>query len=144
MSKLKVLFQQAITITSGILLVVALEGILVHFLGEADDFALRWYHPISMIIAGLVCAVPTLALSGYEELEKRRVIARIFIHCILLYVLVALMGYVFRWYSTLWGFAYVSVAYFLVYIFVWVSSRWVYKQDDIKINEALKDIQDSE
>lgn len=144
MSKIKFLYQHAIIIAVGILFVVAIEGLLLHFTGKGDEFALQWYHPISMIISGIICAIPSLALEGYEELETRKFVMRIAIHFTLLYCVVMLLGYIFVWYDSVSGFAYVSVAYIVVYIIVWASSIWIYRQDDVKINEALKDIQDIE
>ena len=40
--------------------------------------------------------------------------------------------------------AVVSVIFFLVYAFVWLSSLWLDKQDEKKINRALDAIRDEE
>ena len=38
----------------------------------------------------------------------------------------------------------VSVVFFLLYGFVWLSSHWLDKQDEKKINQALEGIRDLE
>ena len=34
--------------------------------------------------------------------------------------------------------------YSLIYLFVWCATAWMAKVDEIKINGAIKDLQDSE
>ena len=42
------------------------------------------------------------------------------------------------------GFIGLSVIFFVIYVFVWLSSHWLDKQDEKKINRALDDIRDKE
>lgn len=173
MSKIKLLFQQALMISTGILFVIAVGGIVHHLQG--NDIAYSWYTPISVIISGFLCAIPTLLLcvddtegreskaspsDGYEEkgleasvvrtsrknanAKKNRYYLRIILHCILLYGIVSLLGYVFRWYEGLMEYVLVMLSYFLVYLFVWVATLWIWKKEDEKINDALQGIQDEE
>ena len=37
-----------------------------------------------------------------------------------------------------------SVIFFVIYVFVWLSSHWLDKRDEKKINRALDEIRDSE
>ena len=76
--------------------------------------------------------------------DKNKYIVRIVLHCIGLYATVSLFGLVFKWYTKIDGFIFMSIIYFAVYIFVWVVSLWFHKRDDNKINKALDDIRDEE
>ena len=78
------------------------------------------------------------------DMPKNKYIVRIVLHCIGLYAIVSLFGLVFKWYTKIDGFIFMSIIYFAVYIFVWVVSLWFHKRDDNKINKALDDIRDEE
>ena len=142
MKKIKFLFQQAMTISTGIFFCIGLEGVCFHFMG--DDISLEWYHPISIILAGILCALPSLIWLQEEHLNRRQFIVRLVLHCIFLFAVVSLMGYLFHWYTDIIGYSFVVAAYFIVYVFVWGVSYWLGARDESKINEALKDIQDEE
>ena len=58
--------------------------------------------------------------------------------------MVAGCGWLFGWYSNLTEFIVIAVMYVVIYAFVWISSLWMAKTDEKKINEAIKDIQDEE
>ena len=66
------------------------------------------------------------------------------LHCLALYAVIAGAGYLFGWYTDTESFLSVSVIFFLVYTFVWLSSLWLDKQDEKKINRALDAIRDEE
>ena len=66
------------------------------------------------------------------------------LHGLSLYAIVIGMGWLFGWYQELDGFIGVSIVFLLVYGFVWLSSRWMDKQDAKKINQALEAIRDNE
>lgn len=142
MNKIKVIFQQMVMITSGIFVVIAISGVVSHVRGEV--FYLEWYQPLSVLVSGFFCAVPTLMWLTGEELTKKQFIARLVFHCLLLFGIISLIGYLFRWYTTPGGYLVVAAAYFIIYIFVWLATGWLDKQDEAKINSALKDIQDEE
>ena len=91
MKKIKFLFQQAMTISTGILFCSGLEGVCFHFMG--DDISLEWYHPISIILAGILCALPSLIWLQEEHLNRRQFIVRLVLHCIFLFAVVSLMVY---------------------------------------------------
>ncbi len=129
-------------ITFGILMAVGLEGVILHFQGE--DIQYPWYIPLSAVIAGIVCSLPSLLLVNIFEKKRSTLIIRIVIHSICLYGIVMGMGYLFKWYNSKMGFIYVSISFLLVYIFVWLGSLFLNKQEDKKINEALEAIRDEE
>lgn len=140
--KLKALFIQSVLISTGIVGVTSVEAMIYHFSG--DSFRLQWYHPISFLLTGVICTLPSLILWGFEEWPRAKFIKRLIAHAIVLYIIVVLMGYLFVWYRVLSGFIYVSIGYFVVYIFVWAANTWISKRDEKEINEALDNIRDEE
>lgn len=142
MKKLKILFQQAMTISTGILLGISLEGFFAERQGY--EFVLGWEDLLMIVVTGLICAIPSLIWLTEEEMTRGQFIIRLIGHCLLLYGIVAGIGYVAHWYSEPKEFAFVSVIYFLVYLFVWLVSYWNGWRNQERINQALKDIQDQE
>jgi len=143
MKYLKAIFQQALLISVGITFAISLTGLIDYLKGEEIYF--QWYMPGSAIIGGIVCAIPsTLLLIDVFEKPKKNLAIRIIIHCIVLYIVNSLLGWLFRWFTTVTGFVFVSISYFAVYIFAWAGSFLINKQEDKEINEALNDIRDEE
>ena len=77
-------------------------------------------------------------------MPKNKFIVRIVLHCIGLYAIVSVFGWVFKWYTKLDGFIFMSVIFFAVYVFTWIVTLWFHKRDDKQINKALDDIRDEE
>lgn len=142
MNKIKTLFQQALMISTGILFAIAAEGVFRHLAGS--DIVLSWYHPLSILLTGFICALPSLLLMDIESLTKKQFIVRLILHCVLLYGIVVLAGYLFRWYGNVFEFVFVTISYFLIYALVWLATGWLGKKDENQINHALMDIQDEE
>ncbi len=69
---------------------------------------------------------------------------RIVIHFISVGGIVVLCGYLFDWYGSLFNVQSTLVMYSIIYIFVWFVTAWIAKSDEIKINAAIKDMQDLE
>lgn len=141
MDKLKLLFQLILLISFGILLGVGIEGIVFTLLGES--FVMEWHFPISVIVTSVLCSVPTLVLVK-EYNEKRIYYICSVIHAVLLFVIVAIMGYLFRWYASMEFLMPVFWIYVLVHIFVRGGLWFLAKKDETKINQALKDYSDKE
>ena len=57
---------------------------------------------------------------------------------------VSLFGWLFKWYTQLDGFIFMTVIYFAVYAFTWIVTLWFHKREDSQINKALDDIRDEE
>lgn len=143
MDKLKILFQQTLMISTAILFVIGVEGLVSHLTGRS--FEIEWYYPFSIILTGVLCSIPTLLLvMGAEESSKRRFILQVFLHCLAILAIVSIVGWIFNWYSALVQYLVVVIAYFVVYVFVWVATIWLHKDEENKINNALKNIQDEE
>lgn len=146
MNKLKIWLEQTMMISFAILVGIICEGVFYSiFMGyELSSFNLSWLQLLSIVLTGAVCSFPTVIWLTDLDIPKKKFILRQILHCIGLYVIVVLFGWLFKWYSHLDGFVFVSVIYFLVYVFVWVVSLWFHKRDDKKINKALNDIRDED
>lgn len=142
MNKLKIVLQQAMMISFGILLGISAEA--VYYRCVCDDITLKWYHPISIVLAGFLCSMPTLILLCDAEISRKKYRIRIAIHCVLVGAIVMGLGYFFNWYTNLTGFIFIVIEYFCIYAFVWACSLWIGVMDEKKINAAIKYIQDEE
>lgn len=144
MNKLKLWLEQTMMISFAILVGILIEGLVYSFTGDPlSSFSMSWLQLLSIVITGAVCSIPTLFWLT-DDLPRNKFILRIIIHCIGLYAVVALLGFVFKWFEHLDGFIFMTVIYFLVYIFVWLVTLWFHKRDDNRINKALDDIRDDE
>ena len=145
MNRFKLWLEQTMMISFAIYVGIIIEGLVYAMKGDAlTSFNLSWLQLVSVIITGAVCSLPTVIWLTDLDIPKKKFILRQILHCIGLYVIVVLFGWLFKWYSHLDGFVFVSVIYFLVYVFVWVVSLWFHKRDDKKINKALNDIRDED
>lgn len=142
MNNIKLIFIQAMMISSGILFILSIMTCLSHLNG--NEVALDWYVPISIILCGFISAVPTMMFNEKSILTRRQFRIRLVIHFLCLYLIIAAMGLVFKWYESLYGLLMISISFIIIYVFVWLATYWITKKDDREINEALKSIQDEE
>ena len=138
----KKMFVQSMAIATGILFLNGINAVIQHFAG--NDITLQWYHPITIVLTGIICALPTVLLRDEDQWDRKTFWIRVSLHCLSLYVIVAGAGRLFRWYTDWESFVSVSIIFFIVYAFVWLSGRWLDKQDEKKINHALDTIRDDE
>ena len=138
----KKLFVQSMAIATAILFLNGVNAVIHHFAG--NDITMQWYDPISIVLTGVFCSLPTILLRDYEQWDRKTFWIRLSVHCLLLYAVVLGAGWLFRWYTDTDSFVSVSVIFFIVYAFVWLSSHWLDKQDEKKINHALDAIRDNE
>ena len=144
MNKLKLWLEQTMIISFAIFVGIIIEGLVYSFMGDnLADFNLTWLQLVSVILTGAVCSLPTLFWLT-DDLPRNKFIVRIILHCICLYAVVALFGFVFKWFQNMDGFIFVTIIYFMVYIFVWLVTLWFHKRDENQINKALDDIRDEE
>lgn len=146
MNKLKLWLEQTMTISFAIYVGIIIEGLVYAMKGDAlTSFNLSWLQLVSVIITGAVCSLPTIFwLVTDNDLPKNKYIVRIILHCIGLYAVVSLFGWIFKWYTQIDGFIMITIIFFLVYVFVWCVSLWFHKRDENQINKALEDIRDEE
>lgn len=142
MGKIKILFQQVCMISTGTLFVIGINGAVSCLTGESFDFP--WYYPFSIILLGLLCALPThfFILDKWGRAEG--FVRNLILHWLSLWAVTAAVGWIFQWYSTLEELLVITVEYTVVYIFVWTASLWSLREEDRKINQAIMDIQDEE
>ena len=138
--KVKIIFEETLMITTGIFFMVGIGGVITHFQG--GSYSLDWYQPLSIIFIGFLCSLPTLLLK--EADGGKSGVLRIILHCLSLFIIVSLAGYIFKWYTDLSGYISVVIIFLVVYAFVWISSLWMSKIDEAKINKVLEQFHDEE
>ena len=144
MQKVKIIFHQTVMISAAILFGIGIQMILQHYIEGAESLTLSWNVPISICLTGFLCSLPTYFLLDLDSLKKDVMWMRIVIHFISVGGIVVLCGYLFDWYGSLFNVQSILVMYSIIYIFVWFVTAWIAKSDEIKINAAIKDMQDSE
>ena len=138
----KKIFVQSMAISTAILFLNGINAVIQHFAG--NDISLQWYHPVTIVLTGILCALPTVLLRDEGRWDRKTFWIRVSVHCLSLYAIVVGAGRLFGWYADPEGFISVSIIFFLVYAFVWLSSHWLDKHDEKMINRALDTIRDEE
>ena len=144
MNKIKILFNQTLMISTAILFGVGIQMLIRHFLKNDDMLTWPWYVPLSIVLTGFLCSLPTMVLIYDTEISRKRMLVRIAIHFVLVGSIVSLCGFLFKWYETLDEYLPILIMYIVIYLFVWAATGWLTKSDEKKINAAIKDIQDRE
>ena len=144
MQKAKIIFHQTVMISAAILFGIGVQMILQHYIEGAESLTLSWNVPISICFTGFLCSLPTYFLLDLDSLKKNVMWMRIVIHFISVGGIVVLCGYLFDWYGSLFNVQSTLIMYSIIYIFVWFVTAWIAKSDEIKINAAIKDMQDLE
>ena len=142
MYKLKLLLAQSTMICTGILFIVGTEGVYYHLID--DEMTLMWYHPFSFILAGILGALPTLLFSTNKEPSRTSMRVRWVLHFLLLFAVISLMGYIFNWYRTLTGYAFVAVGFVMIYAAVVTVSLIFIRHEESQINDALDSVRDED
>ena len=143
MAKLKVIFNQTLMISSGILFGLGIEE-LVEFLMTGDkQLTWQWYIPLSIILCAFVCSVPSIIFVD-DYSTKRVYIIKVLIHFVCIFAAVSIFAKLFGWYETLGGYLVIAVMIFIIYGFTWAATCWLAKSDEAKINEALDDMRDED
>ena len=142
MNMVKKLFVQSMIISTSILFLYGINMVVQHFAG--NDIVLQWFHPITIILTAVLCARPTILLRDSDQWDRKTFWRRVPLHCLSLYAIVAGAGRLFGWYDDAESLTSISVIFFIIYVFVWLSSHWLDKQDEKKINHALDTIRDAE
>jgi len=142
MNMMKKLFVQSMVISTSILFLNGINFVFQHFTG--NDISLAWYQPITIILTGVLCSLPSILLENMDQWNRKKVWFMVVLHCLTLYAVVIGASFLFHWYSGLDGYVGVSVIFFTIYAFVWLTNRWLDKKDEKKINKALDAIRDKE
>ncbi len=143
MKVVKAIVRMAMTVSTGILIAMSLEGVALHFI-YGVKFSFEWYHPLSILVCGVLCAIVSAVWVDEKKLTRGQIIGKMILHFLLIYAIVMLSGYLFGWYDGPTGFCVISLACILVYNFVWVVSTWLGHKEETEINAALSSIRDEE
>lgn len=144
MKLVKMLFVQALIIATAILFGLGIQALISYIVNHQTRISCAWYTPLSIIIGGFLCALPSLILVSLEEVSGKKMWIRIIIHCISVWAVITVIGYLFNWYDTLEEYGIIMVMYVIIYNFVWIAESWMYAKEDKEINEYVKNIRDEE
>ena len=103
-----------------------------------------WYIPISIVFKGFLCALPSLILYCADDNKKVSLQLAEVLHFAAVLAVVSLCGYLFRWYTDFKEYLVILLLYVLIYGAVWLSTIWMFKADEKKINRAIDEIRDEE
>lgn len=145
MNKIKIIFSQTLMISTGILFSIGVQNAILHFIYGTQEVAWEWYIPLTIVLGGFLCALPTLIiLYAWDSVGNVKFTIGTIIHFICEGGIVTLCGYVFGWYKSWSGYWPILIMYVVIYFFVWIATVWIAKNDEKKINEAIKDLRDEE
>ena len=144
MQKLKIIFHQTFMISTTILFGIGMLMLIQHFSLGVQMFSFQWSDPLSICFTGFLSSLPTYFLLDMDSLKKSEVRIRIGIHFVSVLGIVVLCASLFHWFGQIINLRIICLMYSLIYLFVWGATAWMAKVDEIKINEAIKDLQDSE
>ena len=144
MQKVKTIFSQTLMISTAILFGIGMLMLIQHFLLGVQTFSFQWSDPLSICLTGFLSSLPTYFLLDLDSLKKSEVWIRMGLHFVSVLGIVVLCASLFHWFGQIINLRILCLMYILIYLFVWGATVWMAKADEIKINEAIKDLQDSE
>ena len=144
MQKVKTIFSQTLMISTAILFGIGILMLVQHFSLGMQTFTFQWSDPLSICFTGFLSSLPTYFLLDMDSLKKSEVRIRIGIHFVSVLGIVILCASLFHWFGQIINLRIICLMYSLIYLFVWGATAWMAKEDEIKINEAIKDLQDAE
>ena len=144
MQKVKTIFSQTLMISTAILFGIGILMLVQHFSLGMQTFTFQWSDPLSICFTGFLSSLPTYFLLDMDSLKKSEVWIRMGIHFVSVLGIVVLCASLFHWFGQIINLRILCLMYSLIYLFVWCTTAWMAKADEIKINEAIKELQDSE
>ena len=144
MQKLKIIFHQTFMISTAILFGIGMLMLIQHFALGVQTLSLQWSDPLSICLTGFLSSLPTYFLLDMDSLKKSEVWIRMGLHFVSVLGIVVLCASLFHWFGQIINLRILCLMYSLIYLFVWGVTAWMAKADEIKINEAIKDLQDAE
>ena len=144
MQKVKTIFSQTLMISTAILFGIGMLMLIQHFSLGVQTFRFQWSDPLSICLTGFLSSLPTYFLLDMDNLKKSEVWIRMGIHFVSVLGIVVLCASLFHWFGQIINLRIICLMYSLIYLFVWGATAWMAKADEIKINEAIKDLQDAE
>ena len=144
MQKVKTIFSQTLMISTAILFGIGMLMLMQHFSLGVQTFSFQWSDPLSICLTGFLSSLPTYFLLDMDNLKKSEVWIRMGIHFVSVLGIVVLCASLFHWFGQIINLRIICLMYSLIYLFVWCATAWMAKVDEIKINGAIKDLQDAE
>ena len=144
MQKVKTIFSQTLMISTAILFGIGMLMLVQHFSLGVQTFSFQWGDPLSICLTGFLSSLPTYFLLDMDSLKKREVWIRMGIHFVSVLGIVVLCASLFHWFGQIVNLRILCLMYSIIYLFILCATAWMAKADEIKINEAIKDLQDSE
>ncbi|MCR4791396.1 MAG: DUF3021 domain-containing protein [Lachnospiraceae bacterium] len=144
MNRLKLIFNQTLMISTGILFGLGIQALLARLCGEQTEVSWQWFIPLSIVLTGFLCAIPSVIFLDEEDPFGLHISVKITLHFLAILGVVSLCGRLFGWYDSFSEWLVIAVMYVIIYAFVWAATFWLAKSDANKINDALKDMQDEE
>jgi len=145
MNKSKKIFYQTLMISTCIFFFMGIQEAIRHFISGKMRLDWPWYIPISIVFTGFISAIVSVYANDEDAIVKNsKPILRITIHFFTVLLVVSICGKLFYWYGDISEYGILFVIYVIVYALVTIGSIWIYKTDEKKINEAIKNFKDSE
>lgn len=144
MNKAKLIFNHTLMISTAILFGLGVRTAVMFFATGSYMINWEWYIPLSIIAVGFLCSLASLLLYDDPAISRANMRVRICLHFLLVLAIVSISGCFFGWYSDLAGYLLILIMYILIYAFVWISTVWMLRTDEKKINEAINEIRDEE
>ena len=144
MQKVKTIFSQTLMISTAILFGIGMLMLVQHFSLGVQTFSFQWSDPLSICFTGFLSSLPTYFLLDLDNLKKSEVWIRMGIHFVSVLGIVVLCASLFHWFGQIINLRILCLMYSLIYLFIWGATAWMAKADELKINEAIKDLQDLE
>ena len=131
-------------ISTAMVLGLGIQEMIMHFTRGIRSFEMPWYIPLTIPFVSFLCALPSALMNDRDELSKKQIYFRIFLHFICLWLVVTICGFGFKWYSLVSEYMAIMLVFIIIYVGVWLLSWWLGKRDEDMINEALRKIHDKE
>ena len=103
MGRIRVIFTQTIMISAAILFGIGVQTAIQHFSTDYSQMDWSWYMPLSIILTGFLCSLPTFLLMPRKAISRGAMWTRIVLHFLCIGGVVSLCGYLFKWYGSLSG-----------------------------------------
>ena len=114
MNLVKKLFVQSMIISTSILFLNGINMVFQHFAG--NDITLQWFHPITIILTGILCSLPTILLRNSDQWDRKTFLRRVPLHYLSLYAVVAGAGWLFGWYRDAESLISISMIFFILFV----------------------------
>ena len=145
MKKLKIVMEQTMLVSFLVLCAVSIYGLLVM---KKNEWSFDWYTPGSILVSSFLCSLVTVLLIYNDKYDKELSSLMhnlvTLLHFVLMYIIIIAFGHLCNWYTTMHGFALISVIFVAVYAAAWVSTGIMFRHDEKLISDALESVRDKE